>query len=297
MQNGNEIRPWEELIPDALGQIFCNLSLKEILTVVPRVCKSWGKVVNGPYCWQEIDIEKWSNLSEPPIIDRMVRVLIPRSCGALRKLCVSEVQSDTFIFIGENARALKTLRLPRSDINDTIVEQVAPNLSSLTSLDLSCCRKLGAQTLESIGKHCKSLTRLRWNMHPISINGEISQADEAHAIAKYMPNLKQLEIAYMLIDTSNVLEILSNCPFLERLDLRGCWNVTLAEEFVKEKFPKLEILGPEVHVMDHYEVCSDFSESFYDSDSFDGIWQDEDDLELEYYDRFEYADYGWPSSP
>ncbi|GLT71186.1 hypothetical protein SLA2020_432200 [Shorea laevis] len=56
MEEGSDYRPWAELIPDTLGLIFSNLSLQEILTVIPRVCKSWGKVVTGPYCWQAIDI-------------------------------------------------------------------------------------------------------------------------------------------------------------------------------------------------------------------------------------------------
>ncbi|CAL9753171.1 unnamed protein product, partial [Musa acuminata subsp. burmannicoides] len=60
MAEGSEVRAWEELIPDALSLIFRNLSLQEILTVIPRVCKSWERVVSGPYCWQEIDIEEWS---------------------------------------------------------------------------------------------------------------------------------------------------------------------------------------------------------------------------------------------
>ncbi|KAH7854063.1 hypothetical protein Vadar_009649 [Vaccinium darrowii] len=69
------------------------------LAVVPRVCKSWGKVVTGPYCWQEIDIEEWSDLAEPDTIDRL---LIVRSSGSVRKLCDSELQNDLmFSFIAE----------------------------------------------------------------------------------------------------------------------------------------------------------------------------------------------------
>lgn len=99
MEEGADFRCWDELIPDALGLIFRNLSLQVKLAVVPRVCKSWGKVVTGPYCWQEIDIEEWSDLAEPDTIDRL---LIVRSSGSVRKLCVSELQNDLmFSFIAE----------------------------------------------------------------------------------------------------------------------------------------------------------------------------------------------------
>lgn len=100
MEEGFEFRPWDELLPDALGLIFRNLSLQEVLTVIPRVCKSWEKAVKGPYCWQEIDIEDWSKSRCPENLDRMLRLLIPRSCGSLRKLCVSGLSDkSSFEFI------------------------------------------------------------------------------------------------------------------------------------------------------------------------------------------------------
>lgn len=101
MAEGDDFRCWDELIPDALGLIFGNLSLQEKLTVIPRVCKSWGKAMMGPYCWQEIDIQDWSN-QWPEHLDRVLRMLIMRSCGSLRKLCVSGLHNDTmFSFIAE----------------------------------------------------------------------------------------------------------------------------------------------------------------------------------------------------
>lgn len=102
MDEGNSYRKWDELIPDALGLIFKNLSLSEVLTVVPRVCKSWGRAVLGPYCWQEIDIEEWSRNCKPEIVERMLRLLVSRSCGSLRKLCVSGLTSDESVLFIAN---------------------------------------------------------------------------------------------------------------------------------------------------------------------------------------------------
>lgn len=102
MEEESEFRQWDELIPDALGLIFRNLSLQEVLTVIPRVCKSWHRAVTGPYCWQEIDIEEWSNRCQPDHLDRMLEMLITRSSGSLRKLCVSGLHNDTmFSLIAE----------------------------------------------------------------------------------------------------------------------------------------------------------------------------------------------------
>ena len=140
-------------------------------------------------------------------------------------------------------------------------------------------------------------------MHPRNADTTLSQEDEACAIAATMPKLKQLEIAYLLINTGSVLKIVFDCHELEFLDLRGCWNVKLDEKYSREKFPNLKILGP--HIVDHYEassweVCSDYSDSdsFYDTDSFDGMWDDEESLELRFYDGFgEDSGHGWPPSP
>lgn len=101
---GVDFRPWDELIPDALGLIFRNLPLHEVLTVVPGVCKSWAKAVAGPYCWQEINLEEWSIRSHPDHIDRMLQMLIKRSGGSLRRLTVSGLglgDNGIFSFIAE----------------------------------------------------------------------------------------------------------------------------------------------------------------------------------------------------
>ncbi|KAG6479405.1 hypothetical protein ZIOFF_062868 [Zingiber officinale] len=95
MAEGSDARAWEELIPDALGLIFRNLPLQEILTVIPRVCKSWSRVVLGPYCWQEIDIDEWSQHCKPEQLDKMLHMLIDRSCGSFRRLSVSGLHTES----------------------------------------------------------------------------------------------------------------------------------------------------------------------------------------------------------
>ncbi|XWS41600.1 hypothetical protein CRYUN_Cryun17cG0095900 [Craigia yunnanensis] len=318
MEEDGDFRRWDELIPDALGMIFKNLSLQEILTVIPRVCKSWRRAVTGPYCWQDIDIEQWSQQCRPETLDRMLQMLITRSSGSLRKLCVTGLPNDrSFSFIADNAKSLQTLRLPRSDISDSVVEQVAGRLSSVTFLDVSYCRNIGAAALEAIGKHCKLLMGLRRTMHPLEVIDKLSQDNEALAIATTMPKLKQLEVAYLLISTEGVLKILENCPELELLDVRGCWNVKLDENFVK-KFSRLKVVGPHVDYfgMKGWDDCSNYSGSSgylawdfvagdvgidYDDEISDGDWEDDqsmEDVEMRFYGfDFNNSAFDWPLSP
>ncbi|XP_075491528.1 F-box protein FBW2 [Primulina tabacum] len=319
MDEEGDFRKWDELIPDALGLIFKNLSLREVLTVAPRVCKSWGRAVSGPYCWQEIDIEEWSRNAKPEIVDRMLRMLIARSGGSLQKLSISGLASDqSILFIANHAQALGTLRLPRCEINNAIMEKAAAKLSLITVLDLSYCINIGARALEAVGKHCKFLTSLRRIMHPLEVIGKLSQDDEALAIASTMPRLKHLEIAYLLVDTSSIIKVIENCKNLELLDVRGCWNVNLEEKFVK-RFPKLKVIGPLVvdcYDMNGWDNCSDYSGSsgylawdFVAGDMdddyaemLDDFWEDEnpiDDVEMWFYDDVNAVDagYDWPQSP
>lgn len=257
-------RHWDELSPDALGLIFRNLSLQEILVVIPRVCKSWRKTVLGPYCWQEIDILDWSLLRDPDTINRMLQMLISRRSGSLCKLCVSCLPNDSCLsLIAEHGTALHTLRLPRSEITNSIVEQVAERFSAVTFLDLSFCKNIGASALEAIGKHCANLTGLRRVMCPFEALDKSSQDDEALAVASTMHKLKHLEIAYLLINTESVLRILENCPDLEYLDVQGCWNVIPDETF--KKFSRVKLVGPleeisESNRWDDFD-CSNYSSS------------------------------------
>lgn len=319
MEETCDFRSWDELIPDALGVIFTNLSLQERVTVIPRVCKSWAKAVTEPSCWQEIDIKEW-NRFQPEQLDQMLEMLITRSRGSLRSLSVSGLQSERmFTFIAENAGSLQTLRLPRSSMSDSIVDQIAGRLSMISFLDVSYCIKIGASALETIGKNCKLLEVLCRNMHPLDTAGKPLQDDEAYAIASTMPKLKHLEMAYHQISTSGALQILSSCPKLEFFDQRGCWGVHLDDDvFLKQNFPKLKVLGPfvfDAHGIDAWDDdCSDVSDAsewdfvdggmdeYYvdDSDSYDGMWDEEgriDELQFGFYEGIEDAAMYWPPSP
>ncbi|XP_019172399.1 PREDICTED: F-box protein FBW2-like isoform X2 [Ipomoea nil] len=317
MEDGGNDRCWDELIPDALGLIFKNLPLQDVLTVIPRVCKSWQRAVLGPYCWQEIDIEEWSMSSRFGTVDRLLQLLITRSQGSIRKLAVSGVSSkETFELIADNAKYLQALHLTRCEISDPVVEQLAGKFSNVTFLDISYCIDMGVGAIEAFGKHCKNLTFLRRTMHPLEVIDKGDQDDEAYAIAATMPKLKQLEIGYMLVTSESVNEIVKSCTELEVLDIRGCWGVSIDESVKKNS--GLKVVGPVV--FDRYdpqawENCSDNSgSSGYlpwdfvagdlddEYDISDGVWEDEEgveDVQMWFYDGLNTINsgYDWPQSP
>lgn len=215
-----------------------------------------------------------------------------------------------------SAGSLRSLRLARSSMSDSIVEQISGKLSMISFLDVSYCIKIGAPAIEIIGKNCKLLEGLCRNMHPLDTAGKPLQDDEAIAIATTMPKLKHLEMAYHRISTSGVDQILSNCPKLEFLDLRGCWGVNLENNMLlKQNFPMLKVLGP--FVLGAYESDGwdddDYSDSsedlpwdyiaggeYYvddDSDGYEGMNMIEDELQFGFYEGIEDAGMYWPPSP
>ncbi|XP_052488463.1 F-box protein FBW2 isoform X1 [Gossypium raimondii] len=274
----SEFRHWDQLPPDVLGLIFTNLSLQELLVVIPCVCKSWCKAITGPYCWQDIDLDEWTCRCQPHHLDRMLRLLVTRSSGSLLSLHVAGLLNDSiFSFITENAGSLRVLRVPHSKINDSIVEQTAPRLSTVTFLDLSYCPKIGAQAIEAIGKHCKLLVTLCRNMYFLDSAGKDEPEDEANAIAATMPRLKHLELGFHNISTECVLNIISSCPQLEHLDINGCLTVNRDLKFFKEKYPKLKIVGPHLEkVFKDYENLdlAIIDQDFYDDDFFESMMEE-----------------------
>ncbi|KAF6154619.1 hypothetical protein GIB67_020126 [Kingdonia uniflora] len=78
MEENSEIRPWDEMIPEALELIFIELSLQEKLNVIPIVCKTWGKVA-AEHVWKDIDIIEWRKSRNHDDGDRMFQMLINRS--------------------------------------------------------------------------------------------------------------------------------------------------------------------------------------------------------------------------
>ncbi|XP_047320232.1 F-box protein FBW2-like [Impatiens glandulifera] len=257
-------RRWADLMPEMLEKIFCRLSVQELLMVVPCVCKPWGKAVKRASCWQEIDIEEWCDRSTPQKIDQMVRMLVNRSGGSMRKLYVSKLCGDhIFSFIADNATSLEVLGMSISDTSNEVIVREANKFSNLTSLDLSYCLNVGALALEAIGKNCPHLSTLRRNMHPFDDESLICQIPEAFAIAETMPKLKQLEISALMVDTFAMHAIIENCQNLEFLDVRDCWNLFIDHEEMKLEFPKLKILGPE---LDYEQDKIITLETFYNPD-------------------------------
>ncbi|XP_038970392.1 F-box/LRR-repeat protein At3g48880-like [Phoenix dactylifera] len=71
------IRRWEDLPVNCLVEIFKKLSMEDMTTGVPFVCKSWYEAHLDPSCWKILDvrgIDPWSGspFIENPFIERFM---------------------------------------------------------------------------------------------------------------------------------------------------------------------------------------------------------------------------------
>ncbi|KAH7655649.1 RNI-like protein [Dioscorea alata] len=233
---GEKRRRWSEgMSPEVLALIFSRFPADELLRAVPFVCKSWHEAVAGPYCWSEIEIEAWCRrVNRTDVIDFAVRKLVRRSSGTLRRLSAYRIGDSGFAYAASFGKLLNVLRIPVSEMSSVTVEKYAGSLSLLTVLDISYCLNLNARSIKVFGNNCRCLIHLRRNMPPpeVELNqgnhvGSREDEEEALAVANTMPKLEQLELAFGRFSDHGLDAILTKCKALQKLDIRGCWNVRL----------------------------------------------------------------------
>lgn len=161
-----------------------------------------------------------------------------------------------------SARFLNILQIPMSEVTDQMLEKHVKSLSGLTVLDISYCLKITSKGIELLGKHCKSLIRLKRNMPPSecewSLDGTANaKVDESEAlsVANTMPRLEYLELAYGRFSDCGLDAILTTCCYLRVLDIRGCWKVDINEVIERKCHLIQSFKGPWYDEYEH--VCSE----------------------------------------
>ncbi|XP_060175518.1 F-box protein SKIP1-like isoform X2 [Lycium barbarum] len=125
-------------------------------------------------------------------------------------------------------------------VTDEIMSNIASQCPLLRELDISFCYEISHKSLSTIGQHCSNLQILRRNFmnwldpsqHVRVVPREYLDAcpqdgdSEAAAIAKFTPQLLQLELQFSKLTNKGLTLISEGCTNLEYLDLSGCANVT-----------------------------------------------------------------------
>ncbi|XLU31811.1 hypothetical protein S245_067877, partial [Arachis hypogaea] len=216
---------WLDLPDDLTLMIIGKLTTFQILTSVQFVCRKWWRICMDPLMWRTINM---CNIGIRNSVDykleKMCRHAIDRSCGQLVDISIEYFATDDFLkyIIDSGCHKLQRLRLVQCfrRISDKGLCEMVEKLPLLEELDITLCLNVSSIALEAIGRSCPLLKSFKFND-----NGGGKKA--AFAIAQNMSNLRHLQLFGNLLNNSGLNAILNDCPHLESLDLRKCYNVKL----------------------------------------------------------------------
>ncbi|KAL3833692.1 hypothetical protein ACJIZ3_008428 [Penstemon smallii] len=224
--------PWTELPRDVTAIILHRLGPIEILESAQEVCTTWKDVCLEPAMWRVIDMK---DVGYVDINDLQIMCCdaVDRSQGQLIEISIKDYGDDDLIrYISERSSHLKCLRLACCyGISGNGLSEAVKKFPQLEELHLSLMSSsILSEHIESIGRSCpmlKSFTFRRDSEYPLLEDIEAEDIEYARAIAKTMPNLHHLGLLGDHMTNEGLQAILDNCPHLESLDVRECFNIDL----------------------------------------------------------------------
>lgn len=178
-------------------------------------------------------------------------------------------------------------------ISDNALSDAAPKLPLLEDLEISY-HSLSNESLEAVGLCCPLLKSLKLNCqgfrHPHMVYD-----NEAVAIAKTMPELRRLQLFGNKLTNEGLQAILDGCPHLQSLDLRQCFNITLAGNLGKRCAEQIKDLQRPFDSTEGYEFNAEIHDNYddYDDESYDedSPLVSDDDEHYEFSDGSDCVDY------
>uniref|UniRef100_J3MR34 F-box domain-containing protein n=1 Tax=Oryza brachyantha TaxID=4533 RepID=J3MR34_ORYBR len=150
---------------------------------------------------------------------------------------------------------LKSLRLIScNDVSNEGFGEAIKRFPLLEELELSLCENVfGHDVFETVGRACPQLKRFRLSecgFYSMEEYEDIND-DEAMGIAS-MTQLRSLQIFGNSLTNAGLEDILDNCPHLESLDIRHCFNVFM-DDTLQAKCARIKALRLPDDSTDDYE--------------------------------------------
>ncbi|CAH8358371.1 unnamed protein product [Eruca vesicaria subsp. sativa] len=235
-----ECRNWAELPSELTSSILRRLDSIDLLENAQKVCTSWYRVCKDPEMWRKIDMRNSGNLGLN--LETMCRHAVDRSKGGLVEIDIWHFGTDSLLnYIADSSSNLNSLRLAICSLTTTdgLTEAIV-KIPLLEELEVSYC-SLSAESLKVVGQSCPNLKTLKLNREAFSRFHYVSD-DDALAIAETMPRLSHLQLFGNKLSDAGLNAILDNCPDLEHLDLRRCYNLNLFGDLKKRCSERVKVL-------------------------------------------------------
>ncbi|KAM3192447.1 hypothetical protein ACQJBY_069585 [Aegilops geniculata] len=226
-----ETRNWADMPLDAILAVFHKLDHIDILMAADQVCNSWRRAARDePALWRRIVMRGNEDLSSRINRQGIACDAVRRSAGQCEAFC-GEYAGDA------GAPCLKSLRLISCDgISLDEFAELIRRFPLLEELELSECpellvgsRSLYPEVYEVLGQACPQLKHFRMNKQYFEEQKWGNNDIDAEGIVA-MHELRSLQLVGNDLTNKGLAAILENCPRLESLDIRHCFNVKMDDD-------------------------------------------------------------------
>ncbi|WZZ41405.1 hypothetical protein YC2023_037664 [Brassica napus] len=232
MKRGRRCINWSEFPSELTSSILQRLGAIEILGNAQKVCTSWRRVCKDPSMWRKIVMHDLGESMEFDL-EIMCRHAVDLSQGGLIQIDIRHFGTDYLLkYISDRSGNLRSLKLAKCySVTDHGFERAVVKLPLLEDLEVSYCL-LSEESLKVVGQSCHNLKTLKLNRRGLR-RPRFENDDEALAIAETLHGLRHLQLFGNSLSNTSLSSILDNCPYLEHLDLRQCFNVSIVGDLEK----------------------------------------------------------------
>ncbi|CAH8278994.1 unnamed protein product [Arabidopsis lyrata] len=306
MKNGGYKRDRADLPPELISSILLRLHIVEILNNAQKVCRSWRRVCQDPSMWTKIEMripknfDVWKDMCRHVFdLDAMCRHAVDLSRGGLLEIYIEFFGSDSLLtYIADRSSKLRRLgAIDGGIITSFGIFKAAVKLPLLEELEVTDSF-ISGDHLKVVGKSCPKLRTLMIRQLKLNRSRYLDCDDEiALAIAETMPGLRHLQLLRNGLSDAGLNSILDNCPKLEHLDIRQCFNVNLVGDWKKQCYDRIKVLRhPNDSIHEYDAVNSNTEDEVHEYDDVNSDTDDKEDEEEGYdYSYEEGYDYSYDS--
>ncbi|CAL5003453.1 unnamed protein product [Urochloa decumbens] len=250
------LRDWAAGLPaDVLLAILHRLDHIDILTAADNVCCSWRRAAREePSLWRRITMRGHEGIARRLNRCGMACEAVRRAAGQCEAFCGEYAGDDGFlVYLMEQAPYLKSLRLISCNgVTNEGVAEAVKELPLLEELELSLCENVGgSEVFEVVGEVCPHLSNFRICKKLFDVRVQ-NRDNDVRGIAT-MHGLHSLQLFSNLLTNKGLETILDNCPHLESLDIRHCFNIEMDESLLL-KCARISILRIPDDPLDDYNL-------------------------------------------
>ncbi|CAE6230276.1 unnamed protein product [Arabidopsis arenosa] len=264
MKNKEYHRNWADLPPELTSSILLRLNIHDKLNNAQKVCKSWRRVCKDPSTWTKIETRMSKNFDVWKYdLEAMCRHAVDLSRGGLLEINIEDFGSDSLLsYIADRSSNLRRLGAVNcGGITSFGIFKAVVKLPLLEELEVVTHSFISGDHLKAIGKSCPNLRTLMIRQLKLQGMGYVDCGDEiALAVAETMHGLRHLQLLGNGLSDAGLNAILDNCPKLDHLDIRKCFNINLVGDREKQCYDRIKVLRhPNDSIHEYDAIVSDYS--------------------------------------